>query len=260
MDPAVVFDSQPMTLVEQIRPANHSAPPVANGNLRLGTRKSTRAQQHPQPRLHRRLRGRLNKLNHTPEVGDARSPGLGSCPGPQLSQAHPPIMQSGVGDDDRLGQAQPAAQVGNRPHDRCGGHPAHANAIVFVQGTSAYLDAGTPGDPSSLRNRRFDRVARYYVDSVQPCCRETRKGGTGRQPAQCGGQSLHRALGEPHPYVGCGTQSLPAAAGKMPPAEPSPPRLVDSERTTRQLSGDQWPATHRERGSDTSTANGNCGC
>jgi len=47
MKPAVVLDSESVTLVVEIRTADEPAPPIVNGDLYLGSREAAEDQQHP---------------------------------------------------------------------------------------------------------------------------------------------------------------------------------------------------------------------
>src|SRR5712691_8010152 len=115
MKSAVISDSESVTLVVEIRTADESTPLVGNGNMCLGAREASQEQQHPQPRLHRGFCSRLCKFEDTPKAGDAWSPDVGFCPRAQQGNAHAPSMESGVSDNHRLCETQPAGQVGKCP-------------------------------------------------------------------------------------------------------------------------------------------------
>ena len=85
----VVFDSQALTAIQQVWPANETALDVTDGNLSLGPGKSGEHQEHPQPSLHCGLGLRLGQVNNTPKPSDA------------LGSRMPGDMSAQLGDGDK---------------------------------------------------------------------------------------------------------------------------------------------------------------
>jgi len=107
----VVFDRQALKAVEQIWTAQEPALIVLDRNLRLWARESSKHEEHPKPRLHRRFGLRLDKVNNTSEPHDAPGSSMVGDIGLQLGDRHQPCMKEHVRGNDSFRQRIAPSQV-----------------------------------------------------------------------------------------------------------------------------------------------------
>jgi hypothetical protein len=233
MPAAVVLDAQPPLFVVQIRPAQEPSAAVVNWHLSSRARQAGGHEQHPQPRLHRRLRLRLHVQRDLPQLDEAPAPSHRLHVRPERGQLHEARMQGHVGDHRRLDHWQSPPEVLERAQDRRRAQTVHADDLIRGQLCPRDLHAGPCGDACAFWDRDLDRVAGLDVEPVQPGGGETGHRCDRRQPAHRTLQLQHGTVGMPGRCVCPGPDSPPAAASQVPVIESRPPGLLERERAAR---------------------------
>jgi hypothetical protein len=114
---AVVFETKTVLAVVEVRATEEGTSFVSNRDLYLRTRQPLQDEQHPEARLHWRFRRSFGEVEQLAHHANPFSSRAASDPLAQLGAVDQTRVQRHIGHNDRLRQAQVAAEVGERPDE-----------------------------------------------------------------------------------------------------------------------------------------------